>query len=225
MFKRLRHMQLLGSLSLLLVLDPFLQSGAGFTLVDVLLVVTLVSAVAACARRPQYLIIGIVLMLPLQAIALARIFGEMETLDVAHAAFGVIFFGYVAALVLSDVFRTSSGVSADTICGALAAYLLIGIGWSFAYALLDQLVPGSIAGLREQERPGRYEGYLSYSFVTLTTLGYGNVVPGNARADALAVAEAIVGQVYLTVLVARLVALNLLSSQQRSTDKHERKEA
>jgi len=190
-------MQLLGSLSLLLVLDPFLQSGAGFTLVDVLLVVTLVSAVAACASRPQYLIIGIVLMLPLQAIALARIFGEMETLDVAHAAFGVIFFGYVAALVLSDVFRTSSGVSADTICGALAAYLLIGIGWSFAYALLDQLVPGSIAGLRDQERPGRYEGYLSYSFVTLTTLGYGDAMPASMVGQILAVSEALCGYIGL----------------------------
>ena len=133
----------------------------------------------------------------------------------------MIFFSYIAAVILSDVFRNSSEVSGDTICGALAAYLLIGIVWAFGYALLDQLVPGSIEGIRTERSSGRYDGYLGYSFVTLTTLGYGNVVPGNAKADALAVAEAIVGQVYLTVLVARLVALNLINSRTRRDDERE----
>ena len=132
---------------------------------------------------------------------------------------GILFFAYVTFLILSDVFRDSVAVSADTICGALAAYLLIGIGWAFAYALLDQLVPGSIMGLRSHGGLSRYDGYLGYSFVTLTTLGYGNVVPGNAKADALAVAEAVVGQIYLVVLVARLVALNLVSTRLRLEDR------
>ena len=109
------------------------------------------------------------------------------------------------------MFRDSSSVTLDTICGALAAYLLIGVGWAFAYALLNQVNPGSIVGLRSEAGSSRYEDYLGFSFVTLTTLGYGNVVPANAKADALAVGQAMLGQIYLTVLVARLVALNLVS--------------
>ena len=125
------------------------------------------------------------------------------------------FFGYVTALVLTDVFRDSRAVSLDTICGALAAYLLIGVVWAFSYALLEALLPGSIDGLRDEGFANGYQQYLGYSFVTLTTLGYGNVVPANAKAEALATVEAIVGQVYLTVLVARLVALNLVSERGR----------
>jgi hypothetical protein len=118
-------------------------------------------------------------------------------------------------MILTDVFRDSRAVSVDTICGALAAYMLLGVAWAFAYALLEAVLPGSIAGLREEGFANGYQQYLGYSFVTLTTLGYGNVVPANAQAEALASGEAIAGQVYLTVLVARLVALNLVSERGR----------
>jgi hypothetical protein len=133
----------------------------------------------------------------------------------AYAGVGVVFFGYVTFLILADVFRHSTSVSVDTIAGALAAYILLGIGWAFAYSLLEHVVPGSIAGLRAPSGLHRYYEYLGYSFDTLTTLGYGNVVPANDKADALAAAEAVVGQVYLTVLVARLVALNLAAAHLR----------
>jgi voltage-gated potassium channel len=211
-FHRYRHTQLLAILSLLLIANPFLGSVASFALIDLPLLATLVSAVVACATRPRHLVIGIGLTVLMQGSALYRTFGNIEAVNVSYAALGVVFFGYVTALVLADVFRSSSDVSADTICGALAAYLLIGVGWSFAYALLDQLVPGSISGLRSTTH-GRFDDYLGYSFITLTTLGYGNIVPANAKADALAYSEAIVGQVYLTVLVARLVALNLAATR------------
>ena len=218
MFLRYRHIQLLAVLSLLLILNPFVGRVAGFALVDLLLLLTLVSAVVACATRRRHLVIGIGLTVLMQVSALYRTFAEVEIVNVAHSVLGILFFVYVAALVLRDVFRDSVEVSTDTICGALAAYLLIGIGWAFAYALLDQLVPGSISGLRSHSGSNRYDEYLGYSFVTLTTLGYGNVVPANAKADALAIGEAIVGQIYLTVLVARLVALNLVASRLRGED-------
>ena len=213
MFRRYRHAQLLASLSLLLVLNPFVTTVAGGFAVDLLLLVTLLSAVGACASRRNQLVIGVGLTVLLQGAVIYRSLSDIELARVAYSVLGMLFFSYITALILSDVFRRTASVSADTICGALASYLLIGVGWSFAYALLDQLIPGSLEGLRTQDGRGRYDEYLGYSFVTLTTLGYGNVVPGNAKADALASAEAIVGQVYLTVLVARLVALNLVSAR------------
>jgi hypothetical protein len=117
----------------------------------------------------------------------------------------------VTALVLSDVFQQGDRVSSDTIYGALAGYLLLGVTWTFAFSLLESLQPGSFSGMAPEAggASASIRQFVGYSFVTLTTLGYGNIVPTNARADALAIWEAIVGQVYLTVLVARLVALNL----------------
>ncbi len=57
----------------------------------------------------------------------------------------------------------------------------------------------------------QFDNFLGFSFVTISTLGYGSVVPTTARADALATSEAVVGQIYLTVLVARLVAMHMRS--------------
>ena len=215
--QRYRHAQLLAILSLLLLVNPFLHGLVGFTFVNVMLFLVLISAVIACGGERRRVVIGVLLAVLLQAAALYREFTGVTAVSLVYSTLGVVFFGYITALVLSDIFRTSQRVSADTICGALAAYLLMGVGWAFAYALLEQLIPGSIRGLRVAI-DGGYHEFLGYSFVTLTTLGYGNVVPGNDKADALASAEAIVGQVYLTVLVARLVALNLVFARAGDDD-------
>lgn len=70
-------------------------------------------------------------------------------------------------------------------------------------------VPGSFAGLDQYAGNELYWRYLYFSFVTLTTLGYGDVLPVNAYAETLVVLEAVVGQIYLTVLIAGLVGAYL----------------
>lgn len=219
MIRRYGHVQLLVTLSALLLVNPFLQRTLVFALVDLLLMATLVSAVIACANRRSQAIVGFALAALVLGSVWYRDFTGDEGVTVLHSILALCFFGYVTALVLRDVFRETDAVSADTICGALSAYLLLGVGWAFAYSLLEALLPGSLHGLRTDDVAQGYAQYLGYSFVTLTTLGYGNVVPANARAESLAVAEAVVGQVYLTVLVARLVALNLASAQRRTSDR------
>jgi hypothetical protein len=212
MIKRFRHVQLLAVLTLLLLANPFAQHTVGFVVLDVLFLVAMISAVVACSDRRSRLVIGLSLILLVQAASWYRAFNDIYAVSTIYSTLSIVFFGYVTALVLRDVFSRST-VSADTICGALSAYLLLGVTWAFGYALLEHLFPGSIVGLRSGEAGAGYGQYLSYSFVTLTTLGYGNVVPGNAQADVIASFEAIVGQIYLTVLVARLVALNLISAR------------
>ncbi len=109
-------------------------------------------------------------------------------------------------------------VGADAIIGALAGYLLLGLIWSAAYALVEVLIPGSFRGLEtawippegvSTEPVGSIQPQLLYfSFVTLTTLGYGDLSPGSPVAASLSVLEAVVGQLYIAVLIARLVALS-----------------
>jgi hypothetical protein len=218
MIVRFRHAQLLAVLTVLLLANPFAEHTVGFLFLDLLFLVAMVSAVVACSDRRHHLVIGISLLVLVQAASWYRSFNDIDAVSTIYSSLSIVFFAYVTALVLHDVF-TKSSVSGDTICGALAAYLLLGVIWAFGYALLEQLLPGSIVGLRAGSgAAGGYGQYLGFSFVTLTTLGYGNVVPGNARADVVAAAEAVVGQVYLTVLVARLVALSLLSARSQQPD-------
>ena len=204
---RFRHTQLLVALSLLILLTPFAESRFLSLTADLLLLVTFLSAVFAFAERRIHVVVGLVLTIAVQAVGWYRSAHEIDTVSVTYSVLAIVFFGYFSVLVLRDVFRARD-VSLDTIAGALAVYLLLGVLWAFAYALLESAVPGSIIGLRGGDRTG-YADYLGYSYITLTTLGYGNVVPGNTKADMLASAEAIVGQLYLTVLVARLVAMSL----------------
>jgi hypothetical protein len=213
--RRYRHAQLLFMLVVLLVVNPFVEGMLVFAVVDLIMVATLISAVIACAARRSHVIVGVTLAAIVLGSSWYRTLSGIDSVTILYSVFALSFFGYVTALILTDVFRDSRAVSVDTICGALAAYMLLGVAWAFAYALLEAVLPGSIAGLREEGFANGYQQYLGYSFVTLTTLGYGNVVPANAQAEALASGEAIAGQVYLTVLVARLVALNLLSERGR----------
>ena len=101
-------------------------------------------------------------------------------------------------------------VSQHTINAAICIYLSLGVTWGMAYIVLETLAPGSftLAELVNEPQALIME-MLYYSIVTLTTLGYGDITPVTTPwAKNLSALEAIIGQVYLTVLVARLVSLN-----------------
>lgn len=94
-------------------------------------------------------------------------------------------------------------VDAERIFAALDAYLLAGLNFGVGYWVIELLGPGSLRGPTEMDLPGS----IYFSFVTLATLGYGDIVPLTGATRALAVLEAVGGQMYLAVLVARLVSL------------------
>jgi hypothetical protein len=102
-------------------------------------------------------------------------------------------------------------VTVYRVIGGIAGYLLIGFAWPLAYQLLEEKVPGAIhfepglpAALTQQAGHWIY-----FSFVTLTTVGYGDVQPVHPVARTLAVSEALVGQLYIAILIATLVGMAL----------------
>ena len=100
-------------------------------------------------------------------------------------------------------------VSADVVCAAISGYLLMGVLWAFAYFLTAQLVPESFvfsAGPPSNRSMMGFEA-IYFSFVTLSTIGYGDITPASPVARMLSVTEAITGMFYMTVLIARLVAV------------------
>jgi hypothetical protein len=110
------------------------------------------------------------------------------------------------AVVVGQVFR-SGPVTHHRILGAVAVYLLLGLMWASAYALLYQLRPDAFAGaLGEALIP---QTWIYYSFITLATVGYGDITPVHPVARSLAIAEALTGQLYLAITLAHLVALRV----------------
>ena len=120
------------------------------------------------------------------------------------AAAGLVSIAAMSFVVLAQTFRAGP-VNVHRIQGAVAAYLMLGLFWALAYELVALLVPGAFsgAGLGAAERPS----FIYYSFVTLTTVGYGDITPVHPVARSLAVAEALTGQLYPAILLARLVSL------------------
>ena len=205
-----RHVYLFASLLALISLSPFIERQlVRVGVMDVFMIATMATAVNGVTSGRRSL--RVVLLLGIgMTIALAR--QRLSGIESAmFPATALAFFGYVTFLLARDVFSDNRKVTADTICGALSVYLLVGVLFTFAFALLEGLQPGSFIFPEDPGRTGNHvQRLLGFSFITLTTLGYGNISPATHRADALCSLEAIVGQVYLTVLVARLVALQII---------------
>jgi hypothetical protein len=119
--------------------------------------------------------------------------------------------------ILKDVLRRGQ-ISADKIYGAICVYLLIGFAWTFGYGIIELLNRGSFSGLAEidaNDHVGRIMQLQYFSFATLTTLGFGDILPRAPVARTLATLEAVTGQIYLTVLIARLVGLHIVHASSR----------
>jgi hypothetical protein len=125
---------------------------------------------------------------------------------------GVLFLALVVGAILTHVFR-STHITRETITGAICAYLLIGSMWAHVFSIVENVSPGSFAdnSIEANAAAGpepmrdQADRFTYFSFVTLTTLGYGDITPLSRSARNLTALEAIFGQLYLAVLIARLV--------------------
>jgi hypothetical protein len=114
-----------------------------------------------------------------------------------------------AVITLIQVFSPGA-INVHRVLGAIAAYLLIGLVWSYAYFLADMIIPGSIHPTAStQEVVAPMARYVYFSFTTLTTLGYGDIVPVHPIARTLAICEGLIGQLYPAVLIAGLLGMAL----------------
>src|SRR5262249_34925024 len=122
---------------------------------------------------------------------------------VAFHVLGSLFLGLTIVVILREVFRTPD-VSADTIAGALCGYLLVAMDLGDLYCVVALTGAGAFRGTAELAATlldgNELHHVLTYfSFMTLTTVGYGDILPASASARGLAIVEAVVGQFYLAV--------------------------
>lgn len=136
----------------------------------------------------------------------SRIVG-VEAFEYVGRALVVVFCIMTACIALHDVLF-GGVLDLNRLMGAICVYLLIGVAWAVMYGLLDELtLMPAFTNLEAADIDRTLNGFLYYSFVTLTTLGYGDIFPVSPIARTLAYMEAAIGQLYLTILVAALVGL------------------
>jgi len=172
----------------------------------------LIAALCAVSRHRGVLVLvaGVSLAVPTLIAAWMQHFVERRSLTAVYLVLGALFLGFTAVIVLRQTLG-GAAVTLDTIAGAICFYLLLGVIWAFIYALIELAHPGSFL---DRGRPVGAAGHhslvpelLYLSLVTLSTLGYGDILPVTPQARMLAALEGIIGPLYLAVLIARLVGL------------------
>ena len=208
-FRRFTTVQLLVALGLLFFAFPFVEEVKGGNLiVSILFSLVLLSAVLAVAERKRVLIIAIILAIP--AIG-GRWINHLRPDLIPPFVFlaaGLILVGFVVANLLLFVLRAPS-VNVEVLCASIAAYLMLGLMWTMAYWLVDQLTPGGAFSFNPNTGKQSMNGFNAFyfSFITLSTVGYGDITPVSRIARWLAALEAMTGLLYVAVLIARLVSL------------------
>jgi hypothetical protein len=184
-------------------------------LTNIFLTTTLISGVYAVSKKKHVLLTAVFLAMPFFASMWTGILLEVPSLVLVGECFGILFTGFIVIIILSFIFGEQE-VTINVIHGAIVVYLLIAIMWAFIYSVLEIIQPGSFAIGEGQIEVGRLL-FIYYSFVTITTLGYGDITPVTAPANSFAILEAVTGQIYLVVLVARLVGMHIAQSVDRKS--------
>lgn len=198
---------------LVFVIFPLHQGGlSGRFLIDVVMVSLMVSG--ALVTNQSRLLTGItigIVILGACILWISRLYPSSLLLQFNSALSVFVFLLYVR-IVLLVMFRQGP-VSWSRIQGGVCAYLLVGMAWASAFTLIEQIHPGSFHFVSQ---PDGIDGLVSrliyFSFTTLTTVGFGDVLPVAPFARSLAIAEAIVGQLFPAILIGALVAMAMRAS-------------
>lgn len=199
---------ILVTIALLIILNPILPSvGFGQYVLNILFTFIVLSGIVAASDERQVIRQLIVIGLIPLALDWMRSFApeNYTGLSVIVGAFYSLFFGGVTVVTVLAVTK-SKRVTGNIICGAIAAYLLIGLTAAILATLMETMHPGAFLRGGELLDPNRnFDDLLYYSLVTLSTIGYGDITPNLPLAQSLSITLGLMGQIYLTVLVAMLV--------------------
>jgi voltage-gated potassium channel Kch len=193
----------------LFVLDYIAASLArgfwGTILIAFLLNVTLLLALHISHVRRIWIILAVLfLIVSMISAVVAALLPNTTVLNKSVLGMGGVLLLF-APLVIARHIATHTTVTGETILGAICVYLLYGMSFAFVFILVGVTSPGSFFGTGQQGNTT--STYLFFSYTTLTTVGYGNLVPATQLGQTLAMLEALSGQIFLVIVVARLVAL------------------
>jgi ion channel len=207
-------------LLLMFLLSPFLEAlPAGDFVETVLMTIVLGSAVLAVGGRRGSLAMAIILVTPALAGKWLNHLRPDLIPEAVSAAAGMAFLAFVVVNLFRFILHAPR-VDSDVLCAAISAYLLLGLLWALAYILVGSLSPDAFRFTTGPPESRSMEGFNAFyfSFVTLSTIGFGDIAPVSNVARMLVVMEAITGLFYMAILIARLVSMQpLRRSAERSS--------
>ncbi len=209
---------LLCALGTFMCVLPFMsEAGVGAIALRIATSLLLLAAVYSVSEKRWPLILAVALALPAVGAQMApSLLGEHGTLMVRMGTSAMLLI-YIAVLISVFLVRQER-VSADMILGAINVYLLFAIAFMFLHAFVEIVNPGAYlyhgeslsVALKGHPEVDALAFLLYFSVVTLTTLGYGDIVPAIPAARMLCSLEAVIGQLFVAVFIARMVALQIV---------------
>jgi voltage-gated potassium channel len=208
---------LVGLVSLIVVYPFFYDLPFANLILDIFISFILIFSIYSFSQKRQIIIIALFFAVPAFIISWSKYFFTNPFLTQIELIFRILFFGYILIVLTLGVFKARK-VTTNIIYGSICIYLLMGLTWAFIYSFLELTHPGSFnSALPEfaanaDPREGLTLRLAYYSYVTLTTLGYGDITPVTPPAQLISSLEAITGQLYLAILVARLIGMHLFAA-------------
>jgi hypothetical protein len=195
------------------LLYPLATSFIGVLLLRILLTAILLSALYAISRSPQLFRVMLVLLVPILLANWTVHPADHPQLSLFMSAAILLVMLVAVGVIFKDVI-TARRISADIIFGSIAIYLLMGVLWALAYALLNDITPGMVIEsvgkvATVQQRAELLPEFTYFSFITLTSVGYGDLTPIGNAARALAIVEGVFGQLYTAILIGKLVGMKV----------------
>jgi hypothetical protein len=204
-FFRYSAVELLVTLVLLIVSSPIVEDLPGGDLIEAgLVTLVMVFSVLAVGGRRRSMLIALLLVTPAVVGKWVNHFSHTGLSAVIYLVAAIAFFAFVVAHFVRFILRAPK-VDANVLCAGLSGYLLLGLLFIPAYVAAARLNPAAFT----MPAGATMEGFNAFyfSFITLCTVGYGDVTPASKMARMLAVVEAIAGLFYVAVLISRLVAI------------------
>lgn len=200
---------LLGALVLLLVIYPVVgESWQWMLLIGVLNTAVLISGALAASHARRTMIIAFGFALPALTLEWLWVIGQDQEVGVLLIVTLMLFYVFTIGHLVVYVLRPGP-VTGNKLHGAISAFLMLGLFWAFFYQLIESLVPGSFVNVlaHEQQTAAEWRQFVFFSFTTLTTTGYGDIVPVKGHAQSAAILEQLMGILYVAILIARLAGL------------------
>jgi len=207
LYTRGRWVYLFLTLLLLLVLYPFVKE-SDLTNAPLILYILNGIVILAIMYEVSYTLLEFLIAFAfgLPSIILGW-FSQDPFIVLSQSVLHTILYSYAIFMILS-VLMPQKKADIETIYGTISVYILIGLCWTNIYNIVDYFHPGSFAFSNPViDRPFDWSDYLYYSFVTLTTLGYGDIVPVAPQARSCAIIESIFGVIFIAVMVSKTIGL------------------
>ncbi len=208
---------LLGFLTFMAIFTQYPQLG-GWRLLSIAFEISLIVAIWSLVRDRAWFKAGVMLAGIAAVTVVLQFFNNSQWLVYLNLATVFSFYLMTTLIAFMEMARPSA-IDINKIIGSICVYLLVGINWAFLYYFAEALQPGSFNGLNISNLELRLFELTYYSYVTLSTLGYGDITPAQPIVQTLAVLEALFGQFYIAILVAILVGTHISSGKLFSANK------